>query len=143
MEEDLPVTDRITIPGSELSFSASRSGGPGGQHVNKTSTRVTLQWDVSATGALDDAQRSRVLERLAGRTGKDGVLQVSAEDERSQHRNRQVARTRLAALVEQALRVPRRRIPTRPTRASRRRRVEQKKRRGAIKKLRSGPPDDD
>jgi len=143
MEEDLPVTDRITIPGSELSFTASRAGGPGGQHVNKTSTRVTLQWDVSATDALGGTQRARVMERLAGRIGKDGVLRVSAEDERSQHRNRQVARSRLAALVEQALHVPRKRIPTRPTRASQKRRVEQKKRRGAIKKLRSDPPGDE
>ena len=143
MEEDLPVTDRITIPGSELSFTASRAGGPGGQHVNKTSTRVTLQWDVSGTDALDATQRARVMERLAGRIGKDGVLRVAAEDERSQHRNRQVARSRLAALVEQALHVPRKRIPTRPSRASQKRRVEQKKRRGAIKKLRSGPPGDE
>lgn len=143
MEEDLPITGDVTIPGSELGFSASRAGGPGGQHVNKTSSRVTLRWDVSSTVALDDAQRARVVERLASRIGKDGILQVSAEGERSQHRNRQDARERLASLVEEALRVPKKRIPTRPTRASKKRRVEEKRRRGAVKKLRSGPPDDD
>jgi ribosome-associated protein len=139
MEEDLQITDGITIPGSELRFTASRAGGPGGQHVNKTSTRVTLAWDVSATCALDDRQKARVMARLGGRIGKDGVMRVSAEDERSQHRNRQEARTRLAALVEQALHVPKKRIPTRPSKASKRRRVDEKKRRGAVKKLRSGP----
>ena len=143
MEEDLQVTDRVTIPGSELGFTASRSGGPGGQHVNKTSSRVTLLWDVSSTSALDDEQRARVIQKLHGRIGKDGALRVSAEDERSQHRNRQEARTRLASLVEQALHVPRKRISTRPTRSSQRRRVEEKKRRGAVKKLRTGPSRDD
>ncbi len=143
MEEDLPITDRVTIPGSELGFTASRAGGPGGQHVNKTSTRVTLTWNVSTTCALDDEQRARVMERLRGRIAKDGVLRVSAEDERSQHRNRQQARARLASLVEEALRVARKRLPTRPSRASKRRRIEEKKKRGAVKKLRSEPTHDD
>jgi ribosome-associated protein len=137
-EAALRVDERLTIPGEELRFVASRSGGPGGQHVNTTSSRVVLLWDVEHSGALDPVQRARVLRRLRGRISRDGVLRVAADDERSQHRNRELARERLAALVAAALVRRRKRLPTEPTEAARRRRRDDKLRRGALKRMR-GP----
>lgn len=139
MEEDLEITDAVVIRGAELGFTASRASGPGGQHVNKASTRVTLAWDVGGSGSLSSEHRALVEERLAGRIGKDGVLRISAEDTRSQSRNREIARERLAALVREAIKVEKERIPTKPTPVSRKRRVDEKKRRGEVKRLRSGP----
>ena len=131
--EDLVINARVTIPAWELWFTASRSSGPGGQHANKASTRVTLFWCVARSSALTPAQRHRVLNRLGHRLDEEGTLQVSAEDERSQIRNKTLARERLAALVAGALEVPKHRRKTRPTRGSQRRRVDEKKKRGAIK----------
>ncbi len=135
-EAPLRVDARIEIPGDELRFVASRSGGPGGQHVNKTSSRVALLWDVAGTRALDPVQRARVLRRLGGRVSRDGILRITADDERSQHRNRELARERLAALVAAALARRKRRLPTGPTEAARKRRRDEKRRRGALKRLR-------
>ena len=143
MEGDLRVREGIVIPGGELTVTASRSPGPGGQHVNKTSTRVTLTWDVSSTRALTTRQRARVASRLGSRIGRDGTLKVHVSDTRPQARNRAMARDRLAALVDDALRVRRPRIPTRAPASAVRRRVEGKKRRGELKKLRSRPSGDD
>jgi ribosome-associated protein len=139
-EAPLRVDQQVEIPGDELRFVASRSGGPGGQHVNKTSSRVTLLWDVERSRALDPVQRARVLRRLRGRISRDGILRVSAEDERSQLRNRESARERLGALVAWALARRKRRLPTGPTRAARERRCDEKRRRGDLKRLR-GPSD--
>jgi ribosome-associated protein len=143
MEEDLRVREGIVIPGAELSMTASRSPGPGGQHVNKTSTRVTLIWDASSTRALTARQRARVVARLSSRIGRDGTLKLHVSDTRSQARNRALARERLAGLVDEALRVRRPRMPTRAPATAVRRRVEGKKRRGQLKKLRSRPSGDD
>ncbi len=140
--EDLQVKERITIPGWELWFTASRSGGPGGQHANKTNSRVTLHWRVESTTALTAAQRARVMARLATRIDDEGVLQISAEDERSQHRNRELARERLAALVRDALHVATRRRPTQPTRGSRERRLQAKKAQSGKKAERRWRPTD-
>lgn len=129
----------MVIPGWELWATASRSGGPGGQHANKVSTRISLHWDVNGTTALSEVQRSRVQRRLASRINSDGVLVVDADDTRSQHQNREVARTRLAELVDEALTVRPRRIRTRPSRRAKRRRVDNKKHRGRVKKLRKPP----
>lgn len=136
MPDDLPITPDLTIPATELWFTASRASGPGGQHVNKTSSRVTLHWDLSASAVLDGQVCERLLEALASRLTREGVLRVSVETERSQHRNREIARERLAALVRDALREPTPRRPTRVPASSRRRRVNDKREVGRKKRLR-------
>ncbi|MCK6570211.1 aminoacyl-tRNA hydrolase [Myxococcota bacterium] len=141
MEADLPVDETVTIPGWELWFTASRAGGPGGQHVNTASTRVTLWWNLTGTTALDEARRARVQRRLATRINAEGVLQVSAEGERSQLANREAARARLAELVAAALVVPKARHATRPTRGSKERRLTAKKARGDLKRQRQDAPE--
>lgn len=137
--EDLEIKDGLVIPGYELWFTASRSGGAGGQHVNKTSSRVTLHWSVSTTQALSDFQRGQVVRRLQTYINSDGVMQVSADSSRSQHRNRTEARERLARLVRTGLERKKRRRATRPTRGSQRRRLDAKKEHGEKKRLRKKP----
>jgi ribosome-associated protein len=127
--DDLPVTRTLVIPGSELSERFSRSSGPGGQGVNTTDSRVELVWD-AASSALPDHVRRRVLDQLAGRL-VDGVLTVAASEHRTQLANRRAARERLATL-------PAKRRATKPTRGSQRRRLDAKKRRGEVKRGRSG-----
>lgn len=129
----------LTIPAGELRETASRAGGPGGQHVNKASTRVTLRWAVAESAALSEAQRARLALRLAGRLSRDGELAVHASDERSRARNRTLARERLAELVRTALAVRRPRRATAPTRGSRERRLAQKRRRAVNKRARGAP----
>ena len=118
----------VVLPARELEFVASRASGPGGQAVNKTSSRITLRWNPAASGALTPAQKARVREKLGYRIGASGCLQVHVESERSQYRNREIARERLAELVARALRREKKRRATRPTRASRERRLEDKRR---------------
>jgi ribosome-associated protein len=138
---DLRVTATITIPASELSWRFSRASGAGGQHVNTSDTRVELSWDLGASTVLSESQRSRAHRRL-GRELVDGVVTVSASERRSQLRNRGVARERLAEVVARAIAPPPpRRRPTRPTKASRERRVAEKKRRSDTKRLRRPPED--
>ncbi|MCB9529713.1 MAG: alternative ribosome rescue aminoacyl-tRNA hydrolase ArfB [bacterium] len=139
MTDDLPIPGGPTIPAAELSWSASRASGPGGQHVNKTSSRVTLAWSVAESAVLDEAQRARLLEKLAGRLTQGGVLQVHAEDARSQLRNREIAAARLAELVAAALRRPKARRPTRPSRGVKERRLKSKKARSDVKANRKSP----
>lgn len=141
-DDALTINARIRIPPWELTFTTSRSAGPGGQHANKTSSRVTLHWSVPNSCALSDAQKARVLKRLRPRLTQEGVLQLHVEDSRSQHRNKEVAKERLKALLLEALKVPKRRKPTRPSKAAKKRRVDDKKSRGAIKKLRGKPSDE-
>ncbi len=139
MSEELEIKPGVTLPAHELSWAASRSGGPGGQHVNTTSSKVTLRWKVAETQALSEVQRARVMTKLANRITQDGELVLHAESERSQHQNLQQARTQLASLVRQALIVPKKRVATKPSRAAKRKRVDEKKQRGQTKKLRQGP----
>ena len=139
---DLYINSRISIPHWELVFTASRSTGPGGQHANKTSSRVTLHWSIQETSALTEFQKSRVLRRLGPRLTQDGSLQLHVEDTRSQHRNKEVAKERLIALLIDALKVPKRRQATKPSRSAKKRRVDDKKSRGSLKKLRQKPMDD-
>jgi ribosome-associated protein len=135
MERDrIRVTRTVVLPRNEIELRFSRSSGPGGQHANTAETRVEAVLDVTATTALTEAQRRRVLAK----TGH--VLRAVSQDERSQLRNRELAVERLVEQLRQALRVERRRVATRPTAASRERRLESKKRRSATKKLRR-PPD--
>ena len=140
---DLPVASELIIPAAELREQVSTSGGPGGQHANKTSTRVSLRWNVTASAVLTDAQRTLLVERLEARLTRDGDLLIHADDTRSQADNRALARQRLAAIIAAALHRPKPRRPTRPTRASQRRRVASKKRRGAVKRGRGRVQDDD
>lgn len=132
----VPVTDAVAIPRTELSYRASRAGGAGGQHVNTSSTRIELLWNVRATTALDDAQRIRVAAKLAARLDGDGWLRVVSSARRSQGQNREAAEERLAALVRGALVVPKRRRLTKPTRGSKEARLAEKKKRGDTKRQR-------
>jgi len=128
--ESIRVTRSVVLPLAEVRFRYSRSSGPGGQHAQKSSTRVEAVFDVGASGALTDVQKRRVL-------GKAGpVLRAVAQDERSQLRNRELALERLVEQLRRALRVKRRRVPTKPTAAARERRLEQKRRRSVTKRLR-------
>jgi ribosome-associated protein len=136
VSDALEVTDRVAIPRDELSIRASRSGGAGGQHVNTSSTRIELLWNVAQTRALPDDAREGVLQRLRSRTNADGFIRIVSSEHRSQLRNRQ-AEERLAKIVRGALTVPRARRKTAPTRASKEARLQAKKRRAEIKKRRA------
>jgi len=128
--ESIRVTRSVTLPVSEIDLRFSRSSGPGGQHAQKSETRVEAILDVEASTALSAAQKTRVV-RKAG-----PILRAVAQDERSQLRNRELAVERLVEALRESLRVPRRRRPTKPTAASRERRLQEKRRRGETKRLR-------
>ncbi len=129
----LRITPELAIPRAELEYHATRSGGPGGQHVNTSSTRVELLWNVAGSVALSEPQRARILGKLKGRIDQEGTLRVVASTQRSQFQNRQEATERLRTLVAEALRVPKRRKKTRPPRAAKEARLRAKKRRAEIK----------
>jgi ribosome-associated protein len=131
--ESISVTRSVAIPLEEIDFRVSRSSGPGGQHAQKSETRVEAVFDVEASAALSPAQKRRVLARLGP------VVRAVAQDERSQLRNRELALERLAERLREGLRVQRRRVPTKPTAAARERRLEEKRRRGEAKRLRRPP----
>jgi ribosome-associated protein len=137
------INDDLWVPRAELEFRASRSGGPGGQHVNTSSTRVELLWSAAASPSLTEAQRARVLEKLANRIDGEGVLHLAASEHRSQHQNREAAVERFRELVRGALHVPKPRKKTRPTRASREMRLQSKKRRSEVKRMRRGVSGDE
>lgn len=128
----------LVVPAAELQEQFSRSSGPGGQHVNTADSKVQLSVDLATTSALDDAQRTRALQHLTPRLAGT-VLQVSAEDHRSQVRNRTIARERLAQLLREAVTPPVPRRATKPTRGSKRRRLQAKRRRSEIKQNRRRP----
>lgn len=137
------VTDRVIPQSAEIEFRASRAGGPGGQHVNRRETRIEARWNVLKSASISEAERARILAKLGARIGKDGVLRVVAEAERSQYRNKELATSRLQELVAAALEVPKQRKPTRPSRSAREERLREKKLRGEIKALRKKPPADE
>jgi len=141
-DQIITIDDRVQIPLSELDFRFSRSSGPGGQHVQKSSTRVELLFDVARSPSLDDEQRARVLSRLSGYVDTDGVLHLASQSERSQWRNRQEVVARFQELMRRALARRKRRRATTPTPASRERRLEGKKRRSQVKRQR-GPVEGD
>jgi ribosome-associated protein len=129
----LRINERLSIPLSEIELRTSRSSGPGGQHANVTASRVEAVFDVEASAVLGEALRARLLERAGP------VITAVAQDSRGQSRNRELALERLAGKIAAGLRVPRRRRPTRPTRASRQRRLDQKRRSGERKRGRRRP----
>lgn len=133
MAEELRVDAGLALPLAEIELRASRSSGPGGQHANVTASRVEAVFDVAASRALDERQRARLLERAGP------VVTAVAQDARGQARNRELALERLAAKLAAALRTPRRRRPTKPTRASQQRRLERKRRAGERKRARRRP----
>jgi ribosome-associated protein len=135
--DELPVRPDLAIPLDEIDIRVSRSSGPGGQHANVTASRVEAVFDVTASQSLSDSQRERLQRKLGP------VVTATAQDTRSQLRNRQLALERLAERLAGALEVRRPRKPTRPTQGSRRRRVEAKRQRGEIKRDRRRPPDAD
>jgi ribosome-associated protein len=134
--ESIRVTRSVVLPRSEIQFRFSRSSGPGGQHAQKSETRVEAVFDVEASSTLSATQKRRVIARAGP------VVRAVAQDERSQARNRELALERLADQLRRALRVERRRVATKPTAASRERRLEEKRRRSAAKRLRGRPRDD-
>jgi len=136
-EETLHVHRGLEVPLSEISWRATTSGGPGGQHANRTLSRVEVQFDVAASPTLGPRQRARLLERLGP------VVRASASESRSQARNRELALARLATKLDSGLRVQPARTPTRPTKSSQARRVEGKRRRAQTKRQRRSPQEDD
>lgn len=141
VDSGVTVRSGVVVPEAELAWRFSRSGGPGGQSVNTTDSRVELSFDVGATTAFSDVLKTRALERLQSRL-VDGVLTIAASEYKSQWRNREAARERLAVLLREAIAPPpRKRRPTKPSKGSVRRRLDDKKRRGQTKRLR-GRPDD-
>jgi ribosome-associated protein len=134
----LEVTPALRIPRAELEYRATRAGGPGGQHVNTSSTRIELVWDVARSAAPSEEQRARLVERLASRLDGEGKLRIVAVGSRSQFRNREEATDRLRRVVADALRVRRPRRATRVPKAVKLRRVAEKRRRGEVKRNR-GP----
>jgi ribosome-associated protein len=132
----LVVSEAVAIPRAELEYRASRAGGAGGQHVNTSSTRIELLWNVRATSALDEAARLRVATKLASRLDGDGWIRVVSSARRSQGQNRDAADARLAELVRAALVVPKRRKPTKPSRGAKEARLSEKKKRGDTKRQR-------
>lgn len=136
----LRINRRVTIPDAELDFRASRSGGPGGQGVNTTSSKVELRFDVDGSPTLSERDKRLIHERLGNRITDEGVLILQSSEQRSQHQNREAARSRFQALISEAIQPPKRRRTTRPTRASKERRLKAKKIRGEKKRLRKPPP---
>ena len=138
---DIVVTPRLTIPGTELSIAFARSGGPGGQNVNKVSSKVDLRWNPSTSSVLGDDDRAWLLQKLRSRLTSDGTLIVTSTKTRDQLQNRDDAESKLALIVRTALERPKARRETRPSRASKRRRVADKRHHAEIKRNRRGGDD--
>ena len=138
----LEITPELRLPFSELEYLASRSGGPGGQHVNTSSTRIEVWWDVAGSPSLTEDQRSWLLQRLGPRLDSTGRLRLVSSSSRSQLRNREDVTARLQSVVAAALVVPKKRKKTKPSRAAKAARLEAKRRRSAIKQRRRPPPEE-
>jgi len=141
--DDLRIRRGLVIPASELRASASRSSGPGGQHVNKSNTRVTLRWNIETSGILSDRQRALLRSRLDHRLTRGGELVLHADGARSRTRNLERARERLAGIVSEGLATARARIATRESTAARKRQAQRKQHRSEIKSRRRRPDLDD
>ncbi len=142
-DSTLVITPNLRVPVSELDYRASRSGGPGGQHVNTSSTRVEVTWDVSSSPSLHAEQRGLLLERLASRLDSSGRLRLVSSGTRSQLRNKEEVTERLRSIVADALVVRKKRKATKPSRAAKAARLDAKRRRAATKRQRKAPADAD
>jgi ribosome-associated protein len=137
--EGIRVNESVFIPRAELDIRASRASGAGGQHVNKTSSRIEISWNVAASSAITEEQRERLLARLSSRLSDDGAIRVVASETRSQLRNREAAEARLAETIAKALMVPKKRKPTRRPRAANEARLTEKKKKSDRKRERRRP----
>lgn len=143
LPSEIRITGRVRVFPHELALSYARSGGPGGQHVNKTSSKVLLRWNLETTAALSEEQRARVRTKLASRLTEDGELLITSEKYRDQSRNVDDALTKFVEVLREALHVPRKRRATKPTRGSQQRRMDAKRRRGDTKRQRRRPGSDE
>ncbi|MBJ80548.1 MAG: aminoacyl-tRNA hydrolase [Myxococcales bacterium] len=143
VNKDLFISRELSLPFEELEFRTSRSSGPGGQHANKTETRVSLRWNIDQSKALTESQRRRLKQNLASLLSAEHELILSVEDFRSQHRNKALAAERLVLTLRKALRRKKRRIKTKPSKSAIAKRVDSKKRIGAKKRLRRRASTDD
>jgi ribosome-associated protein len=139
--EQIEIKPGLSIPEGELTLAFSRSGGKGGQNVNKVSTRVELRFDVGASPSLRESQRMRIQEKLANRIDKDGILHLVADGERSQWANREAVTERFRLLLAEALHIERKRKATRPSRGAQERRIQEKKAHASKKSARNWKPD--
>jgi ribosome-associated protein len=137
MAHDVLVKEGIVIPDHEIEITASRSGGAGGQHVNKSNTKIVLRWNVRTTSALTDEQKARILEKLQSQLTEDGDLVIHSSEGRSQDQNKKAAFSRLANIVRSALHVPKKRMKTKISQAIKETRLKTKAHRSMIKKMRS------
>jgi ribosome-associated protein len=142
-DNTLDITPELRLPFSELDYQASRSGGPGGQHVNTSSTRVEVRWDIAGSPTLTPEQRAQLLERLKARLDSSGGLRLVSSSTRSQLRNREDVTARLREVVAAALAVRKKRKATKPSRAAKAARLEAKRRRASTKKHRRAPSPDE
>lgn len=141
-DDSIRVSPALAVPRDELLFRATRSGGAGGQHVNTSSSRIELVWDVATSPSLDEQQRVYLLMRLKSRLDSAGQLRLVSQDERSQFRNREAAIERFVQIVAAALVVPKKRKPTRVPKSAKRARLDSKKKRGALKRDRRRPSEE-
>jgi ribosome-associated protein len=137
MADDVYVQYGIIIPGHELEITASRSGGAGGQHVNKTSTRITVRWNIKNTQALTEEQKHRIAQNLAASLTNEGDLIIHNSESRSQQQNKQLALAQLARMIAKALYVPKKRIATKASKQKKEERLQHKTKRSVVKKMRS------
>ncbi len=136
MEHKIKIHNRLSIPEHELRFRFARSGGPGGQHVNKAATKVELLFDIRNSQSLSDSQRERIERKLKNRISSEGILSVEVQDTRSQVKNREIAIARFREILAEALKTRRKRVSTSPPVKAREKRLQEKKKRSEVKKLR-------
>lgn len=137
MKEDVPIKNGIVIPAHELEITSSRAGGPGGQHVNKTSTRISIRWNVKTTSALNDEQKERVLQKLQSHLTTEGDFIIHSSESRSQLQNKKIALQHLAEQIRKALIIPKKRVATKVSKTAKEKRLKVKTERSKIKQLRS------